>query len=1735
MDPSTDSSPPHRQPLQPVTTAAPPPYDPLLPSPTLASTQHPPPISQLTVNSNPVPMDTPTETPHDLFCLAKEYERRSRMQDAANLYLKAAMNGHLSAMVCYATHLVPTDERAAFVWFRAAAERGDPRAWYELGQLLARGRYFEVNAVDAARCWKRAAQMGDNTGKSALGLCYIRGFGVKQDLDKGVEIVKQVADVHNDVTAMKNLAWIFRYGKGVPKNLEEAEYWDNRAKEQEKIITHITSREHVLFGRGRSSRHSKLRTRDSEKSSSRPTTRESSVSERATTPDSEPRRSKSRDSSRGPSFKHIAVDELEGRLRDVSDHQKSQSTSIPPHHPDIPYVFVRPLSPNPGTDTNLRDPLAGARENSSTPTETRVYQPFSSTATPRTSASREATVTPTSGEHHYETDNRVQQNPDPVLGAAVADLAFVEKGSELDNSSTLISQSQPGSMHDDPSRMQTVSSARPNSSETLSTSLNQGNGASETPAVAYGAGISAPSGAKDMPHDQLVDEDQDQFETPEESIENGEASPHPGSTSMDMPSNARARVGRNRDDSGEGRENRAALYAHSFDDTDVTQHSTYVSVGTKNQATNQNAASQILPPEDNSALSRVQRAPTFVADPPHSNTLGPTVRSRKEYFDKQHAEMDDDMSPHVPGQLRKEHTYAIGSATASHGSKDLHEFEDADLQRISSTVAEAGENNGADTPVTQTESVPATPRDGVPSNAATQDTDVLSPGDGNTVPRAGLSDDSSLFYTLKQSLSSYPQNPMRADSQGPLLKLLVEIQDFPVASGEAYAVIEEGAGFFKVVVAMISHHENENIQENGLHSLVRIMRATMSSKREDIALASYADCFRAVQRKADVVVPKGTNHVDESNSGAVQAILLAMHRHATVRRIQLAGCAALAEIVSISESCRSVSYKNGAVNPLVACLRHRSSTAAAAIHDLASRAVANFCSGKESIVFKEAFTNAGTVSELLGVLQLWGHSEEEPTDLMLSATTSCCGALRHLADAYPVASIQCIQSFAYHHLVRVMALRRTNATMCTVVLSTMTSITRGAGSAAEKAILDAKPLSEVLLAMQVHTESSLFIRKALDFLEALGSFSKPKEEIVVAGGIPFTTDIIRQGGNDSLLLERSCGVIEKLCRLSPPNQEIFGTANGVQCLTALLDSHQRNSGVVERALIAMSSVCTNNAANQRVAVRSKSPEELVRVLGVYSSKNAKVVSAAAGAMCALVVPKNVPVAQTFAGLKAPELIVRAMKRHPDSVMVQEHGSAAIAAFCEADPHIMTSLLKSGITTILVVALQRFLHKQTAVVQIVRAMRAITNDAVPEDSYRFKSKLLTDRSNESSLPEIFHTALSYHKKSLPETANVIISICATINRLCMRSVAFKNEVGRDGIVEELKRLVERTAEYKELGALQPVLATICTLVLESEENKNRFHSVGGVEAVLDVMQKWKHDTYVLEHCCAALRYSCNDHFGNCDEVKNHNGVRSILGVMEMHPENVNVTLWCCLTLADLCKEDEELQSSATVVQGIRKVVSAMNVFSQNSRFLASACEFLRAAASCNDDNKERIVRLGGRSAIVKALETHPTDNTLTEAASYALLHIQNIQDPRASTDSLPPGGAVKRLSRDLRRSGSSSNRSNRSSKGKMGRKSTSFTNKKRDAGESEMKEFEGRVVDEEVDEDTEQRQDVRPVKTSSLTKLRRLRLIPRSLSRHSRPSDDMEEDMDEDVDVREDLYHETYDLGYNPDERRREMA
>jgi len=160
--------------------------------------------------------------------LAVDNESRDFHADAADLYQEAAIRGHLSAMVALGRHLIGLDDLTSVGWFRAAAERGHPTAWTELGHMYARGYGVERSNPHAVMCWQRGATLGDSAARSCLGLSYIQGFGVEKDADRGVAIVKEIAD-SGDVISMRNLAWVYRTGRGVPKDFAAADYWDNRA------------------------------------------------------------------------------------------------------------------------------------------------------------------------------------------------------------------------------------------------------------------------------------------------------------------------------------------------------------------------------------------------------------------------------------------------------------------------------------------------------------------------------------------------------------------------------------------------------------------------------------------------------------------------------------------------------------------------------------------------------------------------------------------------------------------------------------------------------------------------------------------------------------------------------------------------------------------------------------------------------------------------------------------------------------------------------------------------------------------------------------------------------------------------------------------------------------------------------------------------------------------------------------------------------------------------------------------------------------------------------------------------------------------------------------------------------------------------------------------------------------------------------------------------------------------
>lgn len=78
-------------------------------------------------------------------------------------------------------------------WYRRAADLGHPKAQAMLGVLFNSGQGVPQSKVEAIKWWRRAADQGDTDARYSLGMAYWKGDGVTQDFDKANALLRSVA------------------------------------------------------------------------------------------------------------------------------------------------------------------------------------------------------------------------------------------------------------------------------------------------------------------------------------------------------------------------------------------------------------------------------------------------------------------------------------------------------------------------------------------------------------------------------------------------------------------------------------------------------------------------------------------------------------------------------------------------------------------------------------------------------------------------------------------------------------------------------------------------------------------------------------------------------------------------------------------------------------------------------------------------------------------------------------------------------------------------------------------------------------------------------------------------------------------------------------------------------------------------------------------------------------------------------------------------------------------------------------------------------------------------------------------------------------------------------------------------------------------------------------------------------------------------------------------------------
>jgi localization factor PodJL len=114
------------------------------------------------------------------------------------------------------------------VALRAAAEKGDRFAQFEVGALLTEGTVVEQNFTEAAAWYERSAAQGFAPAQYRLGSLYEGGRGVDRDLDMARLWYQRAAEAGNRMS-MHNLASLYAGGELEDQDFAAAAHWFEEA------------------------------------------------------------------------------------------------------------------------------------------------------------------------------------------------------------------------------------------------------------------------------------------------------------------------------------------------------------------------------------------------------------------------------------------------------------------------------------------------------------------------------------------------------------------------------------------------------------------------------------------------------------------------------------------------------------------------------------------------------------------------------------------------------------------------------------------------------------------------------------------------------------------------------------------------------------------------------------------------------------------------------------------------------------------------------------------------------------------------------------------------------------------------------------------------------------------------------------------------------------------------------------------------------------------------------------------------------------------------------------------------------------------------------------------------------------------------------------------------------------------------------------------------------------------
>ena len=119
---------------------------------------------------------------------------------------------------------VPQNYAEAAKWYRRAADLDYAEGQYNLGILYQQGQGVPQDYAGAVRLYRLAISQYFAPAMSNLASMYHKGLGLPQDDVEAVRLYRRAADQGN-TQAQNNLGTMYAFGQGVPQDYVQAHMW----------------------------------------------------------------------------------------------------------------------------------------------------------------------------------------------------------------------------------------------------------------------------------------------------------------------------------------------------------------------------------------------------------------------------------------------------------------------------------------------------------------------------------------------------------------------------------------------------------------------------------------------------------------------------------------------------------------------------------------------------------------------------------------------------------------------------------------------------------------------------------------------------------------------------------------------------------------------------------------------------------------------------------------------------------------------------------------------------------------------------------------------------------------------------------------------------------------------------------------------------------------------------------------------------------------------------------------------------------------------------------------------------------------------------------------------------------------------------------------------------------------------------------------------------------------------